>query len=750
MFKNLKIARKLPIAFVLLTAIAAGVIGTIAYLQSFRTIDDSIRFAMTKATERIALSVDETYADNVSDVGIMATDYQVRAAYAGLSQAWTQTIGADPAAQRALVRAYTGSTAAAAGEREAITNAGDGSLYSAAHARWHGVFANMVEVHSFFDIFLIDPQGTVLYSYEKEADFGANVLSGELRDTDLGRVVREAFASAEGAVGNIDPRDHGAYSPLHPYSISGTYASFVAAPIIGDDGEVSGVLAFQVNADQIAAALALDAGLSVPNQAYLVNPDAETVYMHNVAETEPGFEQGHFRTNPAAAAALAGEEGTLIRETDVGRRFVAYHPVQIADETWAVVTKVAYDDIIAPAYWLRNVMLAVAVITVIVVGLVGMFFARSIVRPLQTLQAGLRKVQETRDMTLRSGSTANDEVGESTRAVDEILTVVDQALSDIQAGTMQVNEVARVLSSAAQSIASNSEVSSSSVEELSASVEETATQVRANAETAAQANDVVVGTADVVQSARSKIVDMVSAMDEIASSSRDIGKIIKVIDEIAFQTNLLALNAAVEAARAGQHGRGFAVVAAEVRNLAGRSAKAARETSDLIENSVRRVEAGVAISAETRTAFDMIATDIERVKSLVGDITRASDEQARGVNLINVAIGELSKVSRENSSQAEELATTAAELSATNQGLAEQVARFRVSGGLSPAAAAAPQPVAQTPVRAAAPAQRAIHVDALPSHPVHARNDGGMNGHAHPVASTPRNADQDQRGFGGF
>ncbi len=212
--------------------------------------------------------------------------------------------------------------------------------------------------------------------------------------------------------------------------------------------------------------------------------------------------------------------------------------------------------------------------------------------------------------------------------------------------TEQVDQVAQTvdqMTNASQSLSTNSQITSSSVDEVSASAEETDAQVKANAVAAEKAAKSVGSAAAFAAEGAGKVRDMVAAMDGIKVSSQDIAKIIKVIDEIAFQTNLLALNAAVEAARAGQHGRGFAVVAQEVRNLAGRSAKAARETSDLIEDAANRVNAGVRIADETREAFSRIADEISDVKSVVEEIDRASEEQARGVAQISQAIAEIAK-----------------------------------------------------------------------------------------------------------
>jgi methyl-accepting chemotaxis protein len=267
----------------------------------------------------------------------------------------------------------------------------------------------------------------------------------------------------------------------------------------------------------------------------------------------------------------------------------------------------------------------------------------------------------------------------------QLVSMMENALSTlnrtITTATEQVQQVAitvEQMSQSSQALATNSQIQSSSVDEVSASAEQTNIQVKSNAAAADSASKLVAGTAVVAADGTGKISEMVGAMDGIRASSQDIAKIIKVIDEIAFQTNLLALNAAVEAARAGQHGRGFAVVAQEVRNLAGRSAKAARETSDLIEDASTRVQSGVRIAGETRDAFARIAQDIQQVQTLVSDIAVASGEQARGVTQINVAIGEIAKTALVTSQQADELAASSNEMQAATETMRADFSRFKL------------------------------------------------------------------------
>ncbi|AWB49688.1 methyl-accepting chemotaxis protein [Gemmobacter aquarius] len=308
----------------------------------------------------------------------------------------------------------------------------------------------------------------------------------------------------------------------------------------------------------------------------------------------------------------------------------------------------------------------------------------------------------------------------------------------------QVATTVEQMSQSSQALATNSQVQSSSVDEVSASAEQTDAQVKSNAAAATKASQLVVGASEVAEVGKGKINEMVTAMQGIRASSQDIGKIIKVIDEIAFQTNLLALNAAVEAARAGQHGRGFAVVAQEVRNLAGRSAKAARETSELIEDAATRVQSGVKIADETSRAFVSIADDIEKVKGLVTEIATASDEQARGVAQINIAIGEIAKSALSTSQQAEELAASSNEMQAATESMRSEIARYRLRkvatrsiGGMSLEGVPADL-MAQIQAMIAGQMGGNRGAQSAPA-PARAAATGGS-----------RNSDRDQRGFGNF
>ncbi len=262
---------------------------------------------------------------------------------------------------------------------------------------------------------------------------------------------------------------------------------------------------------------------------------------------------------------------------------------------------------------------------------------------------------------------------------------LETALGGLNGTISQTNNVVeQVLPSVSQiqaiseSLAASAEEQSAVAEEVASSLEQTDAQVKSNAESANVANQLVSQASNVAGDGQERMRKMTQAMDAIATSSREIGRIIKVIDEIAFQTNLLALNAAVEAARAGHHGRGFAVVAQEVRNLAERSAKAARETAELIEDSGRRVEEGVGIADETAEALGEIVQNVTKVKDLVAEIAAASEEQSQGVTQVNNAMLQVNAGAQSASQQSEELAATAGELAQLADLLRIEASRFKL------------------------------------------------------------------------
>ena len=278
------------------------------------------------------------------------------------------------------------------------------------------------------------------------------------------------------------------------------------------------------------------------------------------------------------------------------------------------------------------------------------------------------------DMTVEINVRSEEDL--LNKKLAEMVEKNNEVLNNIAAASEQVAEGAKQVSDSSIALSQGATEQASSIEELTASLEEISSQTKLNAQNANQANELADVAKENALKGNSQMKEMQKAMSEINESSSNISKIIKVIDEIAFQTNILALNAAVEAARAGQHGKGFAVVAEEVRNLAARSANAAKETTDMISGSISKVEAGTKIADETAVALNKIVEDVTKAAELVSDIAVASNEQAIGIGQINQGIMQVSQVVQTNSATSEESAAASEELSSQAELLKKSVDKF--------------------------------------------------------------------------
>ncbi|MFN8548710.1 MAG: methyl-accepting chemotaxis protein [Candidatus Eisenbacteria bacterium] len=312
--------------------------------------------------------------------------------------------------------------------------------------------------------------------------------------------------------------------------------------------------------------------------------------------------------------------------------------------------------------------------------LLGWMIARLIVDP---LAQGVRLMESVAggDFTQRLDLDTQDEVGRLAVAMNSSVDAMRSALTEVRDTADSVASAADQLAAASQSISSGAQEQASSLEETASSLEEITSTVKQNADSAQQANQLASGARDVAEKGGRVVGDAVAAMAQINDSSKQIADIITTIDEIAFQTNLLALNAAVEAARAGEQGRGFAVVAAEVRNLAQRSAGAAKEIKALIQDSVKKVESGAELVNTSGQTLNEIVTSVKRVTDIVQEIAAASREQSVGIDQVNTAVTQMDTVTQSNASQTEELSATAETLSSKGKQLQTLVLRFKLDEG---------------------------------------------------------------------
>jgi methyl-accepting chemotaxis protein len=269
------------------------------------------------------------------------------------------------------------------------------------------------------------------------------------------------------------------------------------------------------------------------------------------------------------------------------------------------------------------------------------------------------------------------------KALKQMVDNLNNMFGNIQTSTTQVSVGSKQVADGAQSLAQGATEQAASIQQLSASIGEIATKTKDNAEIADRTAKLSDSIKNNALKGSQQMDDMITAVKEINDASQSISKIIKTIDDIAFQTNILALNAAVEAARAGQHGKGFAVVAEEVRNLASKSAEAAKDTGDMIQNSMEKAEYGSQIAGDTATSLKEIVEGISESSQLISDIASASEEQSLGISQINVGIDQVAQVVQQNSATAEESAAASEEMSSQSAILEELISQFKLKGSQS-------------------------------------------------------------------
>ncbi|WP_371375819.1 methyl-accepting chemotaxis protein [Sporomusa aerivorans] len=326
-------------------------------------------------------------------------------------------------------------------------------------------------------------------------------------------------------------------------------------------------------------------------------------------------------------------------------------------------------------------MLVIIVIAMLAAIGLGLFLARRISKPLDELVIAADKIADG-DLNISIEINGRDELGNLATSFRKMADNLNEVMHNINTSAGQVATGAKQLASSSMSLSQGATEQASAIEELSASIEEIAKQTELNAQFADQANLAAATAKNNAVTGNSQMREMLQAMEEINVASGNISRIIKVIDEIAFQTNILALNAAVEAARAGQHGKGFAVVAEEVRNLAARSANAAKETTAMIEGSIQKVSGGTKIANDTARALNHIVEQVAEVSLLVSKIATASTEQAAGIEQINQGISQVTQVVQTNSATAEESAAASEELTGQAEVLRNLASRFKLNSSL--------------------------------------------------------------------
>ncbi|MFS7361679.1 methyl-accepting chemotaxis protein [Rahnella inusitata] len=336
--------------------------------------------------------------------------------------------------------------------------------------------------------------------------------------------------------------------------------------------------------------------------------------------------------------------------------------------------------------------LVFSLIAVLLAMIMGYFLTRSIIRPLGTAVQVAESVAAG-DLTTEIRVTSSDETGQLMQGLKNMNENLLRIVTEVRSGTQAISSASSQIAAGNLDLSSRTEEQASSLEETASAMEQITATVKQNAENARQANQLAAQASRVAVEGGEVVGQVVSTMEGINVSSRKIVDIISVIDGIAFQTNILALNAAVEAARAGEQGRGFAVVASEVRNLAQRSASAAKEIKVLIDDSVSKVDNGTQLVAKAGATMAEVVSSVKNVTDIVGEISIASHEQSTGIEEINKAITQMDEVTQQNAALVQEASSAAYSLNEQAERLAESISIFKVSAAAVNTALRKPSPL---------------------------------------------------------
>ncbi len=700
----MKIAKKLPVVLIALAAVTGVILGAVGYFKSSGEIVDGAETKLEALLEARKTALDDYLKTVANDVIIMSENAMITEETLTFQYALEFKKGGAEKIRELYIEKNPEPEA-----KEKLDKA-DGSRYSKAHERVHPILRRFADIRGYYDAFLIDATGLVVYSVFKEDDFGTNVLDGPYKDTDLSVLYQKIKENPTKGVA--------VFSDFRPYAPSaGAPASFIAAALL-DGEEFLGAVVFQLSDARINHVMQQATGLGETGETYLVGNDL-LMRSDSRFSKEPTLLK--VKVDSAAAKTVLNGETGMMEGFDYHGEAVltAFAPLDFLGVRWGVMAEIDQAEVLEPLASMRNFMIVSCLVVIAVASGIGIAFGRSIAGPIARMTDAMGRLAGGDTSVEVPAQNRSDEIGEMADAVqvfkDSAIEMKqleeEKKRNEVKAAeekkaimVKMADDFESSVGGVVQSVSSASTEMQSSAEAMAGTASETnnrATMVAAASEQASTNVQTVASAAEELSSSITEISRQVAestritatAVEEaqrtnemvlgLANASQKIGEVVQLITDIAEQTNLLALNATIEAARAGDAGKGFAVVASEVKNLANQTAKATEEIAAQIGNvqnatddSVKAIEGISNVIGQVNEIASAIAAAVEQQGAATQEIARNVEQASAGTQEVSSNIGSVTQAAGESGQAAEQMLSAARELSVQAETLSSEVQGF--------------------------------------------------------------------------